>query len=254
MDKNNVTRKFYDCHLHLPIKSDNAVKKFLSEIDENRINGFILILNSVLEEDIYLDNMFLFNKRNYKVALILDIHSEKWLEAFRKLENKGIEYIVKIHPRISNITKKDFELIKEALSKLSYQIIIIDGWFFGPQLNNHVGVELAIYLAFELPEKTIVIAHSGGHKLVETMLLTRPLKNIYYDLSLTQLYFSGSSIESDIDYFIKWSSERIFFGSDYPDFGIREAWLAFQQHYIKANKGDRLDKSFELVKTIYGLK
>lgn len=86
------------------------------------------------------------------------------------------------------------------------------------------------------------------------MLLTRPLKNIYYDLSLTQLYFKGASLDLDIDYFVKWTSDRVLFGSDYPDFSISDSWLSFRQHYRNIGMMDKLYDSSELARKIYGLK
>lgn len=81
--------------------------------------------------------------------------------------------------------------MKERLHTLCFRTVLVDHWIFGPHIENHIGTELSIHLAKELPDKWIVIAHSGGFKLIETMLLTRTIKNIFYDLSLTQLYFKA---------------------------------------------------------------
>lgn len=253
MQEQTAVNGIYDCHVHLPMKSADPISQLLREMDENNVKGFVLFLNSAKEEELYLDNIRHFDGRNYKVALLLDIHSENCLENFKRLEKRGIEYDIKIHPRISNITKSDFALVKKKLEELCYHTIIVDYWIFGYQLDNHIGLELSIYLANELPDKIIVLAHSGGCKLVETMLLTRPLKNIYYDLSLTQMYFEHSSIEMDVDYFIKWTWNRILFGSDYPEFKTEEAWKTFGQHFHNAGKDAELSNSVELAQVIYGL-
>ena len=254
MIRENIKEKFYDCHIHIPMQSINPVETLLKEINDNDVDGFVLILNSAREEDMYLDHLEFLNGHNYKIALLLDIRSRNGIENFDKLKKEGIEYIVKIHPRINCITKDDFKLVKEQLGYLSYRTIIVDNWFFGCQIDNHIGTELAIYLAEELHEKSVVIAHAGGCKIVESMLLTRPLKNIYYDLSLTQLYFKGASLDLDIDYFVKWTSDRVLFGSDYPDFSISDSWLSFRQHYRNIGMMDKLYDSSELARKIYGLK
>lgn len=254
MYQKEVGDGFYDCHLHIPVKSKEPIAELFKEIDNSNVRGFVLILNSMKEENLYLGCIRAFEKYNYKVAFLLDIKSEVCLEKFKKLENGGGNYIAKLHPRISNITKDDFCMVKEKLDRLSCRVVIVDDWIFGHRIENHIGTELAMYLAEELPDKTVVIAHGGGYKIVETMLLTRPLKNIYYDLSVTQQYFRGSSIELDIDYFVSWTSERILFGSDYPSFGIREAWLSFKQHYHNAGIADRLQVSSKLAQSVYGLK
>lgn len=234
--------------------SSNPVEQLLKELDRSGVNGFVLILNSLQEEELYLHNIQLFQDKNHKIALILDPFSSDYLKGFQELEHRGIEYVVKIHPRITNITKKDFLLLKEKLYTLCFRTVLIDHWIFGPHIENHVGTELSIYLANELPDKWIVIAHSGGFKLVETMLLTRTFKNIFYDISLTQLYFRDSSIEKDVDYFIKWSNKKILFGSDYPDFKIIESWDAFKMHFCNVELVRKWEYSAELARKIYGLK
>lgn len=254
MQEHFIWNPIYDCHVHLPMFSSNPVEQLLKELDESRVNGFILVLNSLQEEELYLHNIQLFQGKNHKIALILDPSSSDYLNCFKELERRGIEYVVKIHPRITNITKRDFLLLKERLHTLCFRTVLVDHWIFGPHIENHIGTELSIHLAKELPDKWIVIAHSGGFKLIETMLLTRTIKNIFYDLSLTQLYFKGSSIEKDVDYFIKWSHKRILFGSDYPDFKITEAWNAFQMHFCNAGLAGEWEYSAELAKKIYGLK
>lgn len=248
-----VKEIIYDCHLHIPMKKSNPIGALLNEINDSNVGGFVLILNSTEEENMYFEHLPLFDGYNHKVALILDVRSESCLNNFKVLEEKGIEYIVKIHPRISKITTDDFKIVREKLKSLSYHAIIIDGWIFGYQIENHVGTELAVYLARELPDKKVVIAHSGGYKIIETMLLTRPVENMYYDLSLTQLYFRGSSIEWDIDYFVKWMNKKIIFGSDYPDFDICEAWKAFRHHYHNVGLDDKIEKTAVLAQEVYGL-
>lgn len=246
---------FYDCHLHFPMRLSEPVSHLLKVIDSSiNLKGFILILNSSMEEELYLRNMELFKQRNHVPAFLLNMDSEICIKKFEKLEDMGIKYVVKIHPRISRITRDDFIYLKDCLKQLSFQTVIVDNWVFGSQIENHVGTELAIYIAESFPNKTIVSAHAGGCRIVESMLLTRPVKNIFHDLSLTQMYFKGSSLEMDIDYFIRWSCERILFGSDYPTFGISESWDSFKKHYDNAGKIDKLNRSFELAKEIYGLK
>lgn len=235
------------------MKDSDPIGRLRREIDENNVKGFVLILNSMDEEEVYLRNISLFSKYNHKVALLLDVHSGYFLNGFKKLDEKGIRYIVKIHPRIGRITKNDFDMVKGRLDSLSYQTIIVDDWIFGCQTDCHTGTGLAIYLARSLPEKNVVVAHAGGYKIIETMLFTRPVQNIYYDLSLTQLYFQGASIELDLDYFIKWTSKRILFGSDYPDFGICEAWKAFQRHYHNAGLLGEAENTVALARSVYGL-
>ena len=146
MQESSIKNPIYDCHVHLPMLSSNPVKQLLKELDENRVNGFVLVLNSLQEEELYLHNIQLFQEKNHKIALILDPFSSDYLNCFKELEHKGIEYVVKIHPRITNITKRDFLLLKERLHTLCFRTVLVDHWIFGSHIENHIGTELSIYL------------------------------------------------------------------------------------------------------------
>ncbi len=46
MIRENIKEKFYDCHIHIPMQSINPVETLLKEINDNDVDGFVLILNS----------------------------------------------------------------------------------------------------------------------------------------------------------------------------------------------------------------
>jgi predicted TIM-barrel fold metal-dependent hydrolase len=67
------------------------------------------------------------------------------------------------------------------------------------------------------------MAHSGGIHLLQTMLYTRSVKNIFYDISFTCNYLYTTSVKQDMVHFLKYTANRVMFGSDYPDFTVHEA-------------------------------
>jgi hypothetical protein len=87
MIRENIKEKFYDCHIHIPMQSINPVETLLKEINDNDVDGFVLILNSAREEDMYLDHLEFLNGHNYKIALLLDIRSRNGIENFDKLHH-----------------------------------------------------------------------------------------------------------------------------------------------------------------------
>lgn len=227
-----ITMKIFDAHIHFKTSSSKPYEDLTNELLQNNVYDFLLILNSRKDVELYLKNRERFVSDGFRprIAIILNVHDSKYLEMFDSIQAIHQEYAVKIHPRISNITALDFEKILECLEKLEYKNIIVDNWYYGPCLKNHIGLELSIFLADNLPKKNIIIAHSGGLKLLETMLYTRPVKNIYYDLALTEIYFNNTSISTDVDHFINYTYDRIMFGSDYPDFGINQSVNALLAH------------------------
>lgn len=220
----------FDAHMHIPIKCNSPYEIFKDEVLKSRLDGGLLILNGEMDAKCFWDNYNVISEGGLgfipKIAFILDIHSFNWKLGYDKLFRYGIKYSIKIHPRVSNITINDFEKIAECISLLNSDTIIVDNWVFGPRLENHIGTELTIYLAETFRNKHVVMAHAGGVRILENMLLTRPLANVYYDLAETCRYFKNTSVYMDIIHFIKYTKKRIMFGSDFPDFKIIDSIIS----------------------------
>lgn len=70
--------------------------------------------------------------------------------------------------------------------------------------------------------------------MLKTFLLTRPLKNIYYDYSLTCNYLEGTSVHQDLINGLRNTNDRIMFGTDFPDFRFEEAIRATRKLCFEA--------------------
>ena len=243
-----------DGHIHFPVNSANPYKDFCAELLRGGVYQFLLILNTQKEKEIFINHIDeLKNNYDFGIAIGLDIHNSCCIDEYNIFRAKGCSCSVKLHPRIAKITKQDFTLVYKIVSQLDCKAIIVDDWLFGPQIENHIGTELAIFLAKKLPHKRIVIAHSGGIRILETMMLTRNVDNIFYDLALTCKYFDDTSLSIDIEHFIRYTSKRIVFGSDYPDFSISESYQALRKHCERAKVAlDDIEHIFnELGKDLY---
>ncbi|GIP19108.1 hypothetical protein J40TS1_47500 [Paenibacillus montaniterrae] len=220
MNKLNI----FDSHLHFNMNTADPYKDLVTQITSSQMKGCLLILNYENERNYFMNNIQLLQALDIQleVALMLDFQNIDY-EIIKQCYLKNIEFSIKIHPRLSNITLGDFNKILLALQKINYKHIIVDGFYYGPNLRSHINIELLIFLSKYLPSKRILFAHSGGHKILETMLYTRNLDNIYYDLSFTQNYFKNTSISLDIINFIKFNYGKILFGSDYPEFSIEDS-------------------------------
>lgn len=228
----------FDAHVHFPMKADDPYETLRIEINRVKAKRILLIVNNESEAEIFWKKERQIVEGNLgasvNIAFILDCNNKKWRCNFDKIEERGWNYAVKIHPRLSNISFSQFEMILDKVNDLNCNTIIIDNWIYGPRIENHIGTELTIYLSEHLTDKKIVMAHSGGVKLLETMLITRPLENVFYDLSETCTFFANTSVQLDIVHFLKWSKDRVVFGSDYPSFSINECVYMLNQDMKEA--------------------
>lgn len=219
--------KVIDAHVHLDMNSKNPFKYIEDTFISNKLMGCVLILNTQEEKECFMSNFNVFckYKNRIHIAAALDIHHLNESKQFYDfLKSHDIYFSIKLHSRMHNITKDDFNAIYEFLKSLNYKSIIVDAFYYGSNLETHIMLELSIYLAKKFPDTNIIMAHFGGYRILETMLCTRELKNIYYDISFTQNYLFGTSILFDMKHSIKFSYNRVMFGSDAPSFSLDEAY------------------------------
>lgn len=239
--------KVIDAHVHLDMNSKNPFEYIETALINNKFIGCVLILNTQEEKDCFIDNYSIFckYKNSIHIAAALDIHHiNECIKFYNFLLDHNIDYSVKLHSRMHNITKNDFNEVYENLKMLNFKSIIVDAFYYGSNLETHIMLELGIYLAKKFPNIYIILAHFGGYKILETMLCTRELKNVFYDTSFTQNYLFETSVLSDIKCCIKFSSNRIMFGSDSPSFSFDEAYNISKQMIADANLDNEGINSF----------
>jgi len=78
-------------------------------------------------------------------------------------------------------------------------------------------------LAKACPDTNIIVAHMGGHHVIDLMMLVKRVKNLFLDTSYSLLYYRGSTHVQNMIYAMRsMRFERIFYGSDYPDRTVAE--------------------------------
>lgn len=246
----------YDTHVHFDRKLEHPYAGLKKKLIDNNIERCVLILNSIQEED-----LFWYESRESckdgiiaRVAAILDINDKRTGDFFDKAKYLDMNVVIKLHPRLTNITCDDFEQVFHFVKSMENKEIIIDDFIYGPDMKNHVGTELAIYLAKRLPDRKIILAHAGGCEILKTFLITKPLQNIYYDYSLTCNYLEHTSIYQDMVNGLVYQSERIMFGTDYPDFDFSDSVRAMTKLCEEAGltKEQMEGVFFENANRIYG--
>ncbi|MFA7091205.1 MAG: amidohydrolase family protein [Arcobacteraceae bacterium] len=235
--------RVFDSHIHFNMKASDIVNDFKKVASE--LEGFILILNTDKEKQLFL-NFFLNDfSENYPLSAIALNYELFDSEIIDLLVSKNIKLGIKLHPRLSNITVNNFKNIYNKMQSLKFSFIIIDCFYYGSNLVNHINLELSIYIAKKFSNIKVLLAHGGGHKVLEYMLYTRDLKNIYYDFSFSLAYLKDSSIWVDFIKFFKFNENRVLFGSDYPEFKIKYMKSCYDEVIKKAlnkNNSELIEK------------
>lgn len=235
--------KFFDSHIHFNMKANDIVNDFKEVV--SILEGFILILNTYEEKQLFIKEFVHDFSENYPLSAIALSYELFDSEFTNLLTSRNIKLGVKIHPRLSNITINDFEDIVTKLKSLKFSFIIIDCFYYGSSLVNHINLELSIYIAKKFSNTKILLAHGGGHKVLEYMLYTRDLQNIYYDFSFSIAYLKNTSVCVDIIKFFKFNENRILFGSDYPEFSVEHIKFCYEKvikQALDVNNSELIEK------------
>ncbi len=212
-----------DAHTHLNINSDSPIADYFNALNEGNIDYSVLILNSKEESLLFWNNYVCFKNIIEKIhlAFLLDINNtDFFIDNVERANEHKLTYSVKLHPRLSKITEKDFNSIYEFLKKFCFKNLIVDSFLYGSRKENICYIELSVYLANLFNKNKVIMAHFGGIKVLETMLRTREVMNIYYDCSFSTNYLEGTSCYQDLRHCIIYSLDRVMWGSDFPSFGV----------------------------------
>lgn len=221
----------YDAHIHFDLKKKNPYDDLKCTMESYGVKKGLLIINDDEEEKCFWENVSKIreDKILFGVAGILDQTKNEPYLFYEKLREIGIKPIIKIHPRKTNVTRADFDQMTSLVSDSNVDTVIVDDFPYGPKIESHIGTELAIFLAQKCKGKKIVIAHAGGCDNLKTMMLTRPLDNIYYDYSLSCNYLRNTSVYEDLLNGLRFNYKKIMFGTDYPDFSLGQSIEVFEK-------------------------
>ena len=229
-----------DGHCHLDRQWGNVAKAMefvMKEAKKVNVQGMILL--NVPEID-YENKKVLEQAKDYGKFFYVfpavnpgskDCPSQ--IKGFKKAGASGI----KMHPRMQSY-RLDTPATKTLL-KCAGDCglpVLIDCF---PAGDNIVMNNLPVVfgkLAQQCPQTKIAIGHSGGHHILDALMISKYYKNVYLDLSYTLLYYRGSHVLGDIPYVLKSSKyERIFWGTDYPDRPYAESVRLTLDEFNKMN-------------------
>lgn len=142
---------------------------------------------------------------------------------------------VKVHPRLSGFSFNDERLLPlfSALAARGLPVLtdcasMVSAAPFGDNLPFEMD-----RVVRKVPDLKLIVAHMGGHRVLDAyaMALTHP--NVYLDLSWLLDLYAGSSVEMDARWAIKRLApkRKLIWGSDHPSEGnrpikvMKDTWL-----------------------------
>jgi predicted TIM-barrel fold metal-dependent hydrolase len=125
---------------------------------------------------------------------------------------------LKIHPRLHGYEARHIAEIKDTLcaAPVRPRGVAVCCFPWGADLRYDISLPLVIELAKALPDVTILATHGGGYQSWQFRAHASPLKNVVFDFSATMSYYFGSDLLRPFQRYLRYSPERILFGSDWP--------------------------------------
>ena len=201
--------RYFDVHLHLPSPDDEGLGALLRHVEsEKGMAGGLLVLNTPEEVEFA-------HKRLGSLPPTLGLlpyfdPSARFPEEF----TRGGWY--KIHPRISRVSAASVGALCEAAVASRPRGLMVHCFPWGPELEFNVSLPLVIALARALPETQVLVSHGGGYESWAFRAHTGGLRNVCYDFSVTMSYYQGSDVLRPFQRYLRHSTGRVLFGSDWP--------------------------------------
>ncbi|NQT22273.1 MAG: amidohydrolase family protein [Candidatus Omnitrophica bacterium] len=228
-----------DAHVHLDLRRFKSVKKAASQVVEDMdkacIDRALLLTDNYLNKNEHIEEACeLFPHRFYGIGMVNPKQNKRTIkdDIDRLAEKKWFKGL-KLHPRMQGFTLDEKGVSTIASHIAAYDLpLIIDCLpvFKFTNLDERNFPNAFDRLAKANPHTKIVIAHMGGHRLMDAFGVARGNPNIYLEVSYTFHFFKGSSVEDNMAYVIKnIEPQRIIYGSDHPSIGLADGISVFNK-------------------------
>lgn len=241
-----------DAHVHITEDGnwfdsniDASLERLLIELENSSISkAIILPINGTVSNEYVAEVCNKYPKKLMGFATVDPLQGEhSVIELEKAVNDLGLRGL-KLHPRLQNFPPNDSRIIPiiEKAGELDIPIVF-DTFPQGPGLIENVLPLNYDRLAKEAPNTKIILAHSGGSRVLDALMVAKANENIYLDISYSMHYYQGSSVIKDFIFAIKkLGADRVIYGSDYPELGIRDSFEVVEEMLI-----DLSDKEKEWV-------
>lgn len=147
----------------------------------------------------------------------VDPHLPSALDEIQRGHELGFQGL-KLHPRIQRYRPDDAACV--AVVRRAGDLgmpVLLDCFPDGDWLMAGLSVLQYAMLARAAPETKIIVAHAAGHHCLDLLMLAKRVKNLWFDISYSLLYYKSPVIDSIFYAMESMRYERVLFGTDYPD-------------------------------------
>jgi predicted TIM-barrel fold metal-dependent hydrolase len=221
-----------DCHTHIHpqpdgfgARCDASLAALLQELNAGQVDRAVVLPIAPMVSNEFVAEAC--GKYPDKLIGFASVEPLKGKAALEQLEQAVVELGLKglkLHPRLQGFGCMHLASVVPIVERAAdlKVPVLIDAFPYGSEVFRTRPIELINDLALAVPQVKLIMAHAGGHQLFDAMMVAKANRNIFLDISLTPIYYRGTSIESDLGFVIrKVGAERILYGSDHPDRPLR---------------------------------
>ena len=165
------------------------------------------------------------------------------VSAFRSLQGDNAFAVLKLHPRLNKydpLSSECLTLLEGVASSHSPLPIWLDTLFRGPGLSlSQSPIHTVRELVVRFPSLTFVLLHACGSDILELARFLGDSPNAFIDISYTVRPHRGGPAEKDFIEAVRLFSNKIIFGSDFPEISFREAFEDFNLRSPNFSQEDR---------------
>ena len=234
-----------DAHVHIDLKRWKTVKaaagNLVRDMEKSGVEKAVLLPDNYLNLNEHIEKACaLFPGKFYGFGMVNPLQAKGRIKKeMQALTSKKWCKGIKIHPRTQNFNldapgvfhiaefaaKSEFPLTIDCLP--IFKFTVLDEKSFPNAFDR---------LAKNNPCTNIIIAHMGGHRLMDAFAVAKANPNIFLEVSYSFYFYSGSSVENDMLFAIKkLGPQKIIYGSDHPAIGIGKGLKNFKALCDKIN-------------------
>jgi hypothetical protein len=200
---------FFDTHLHMRNPTRQGLDELLKLIDsEPGLIGGLLVLNTPQEVDIVYRNLDLIPP-----SLVLVPYFQRDTILPPEMIASGW---YKVHPAVHRLDIQALDQLANDLTALKPQGVMVHCFPWGAYLQYNVSLPFVVRLARELSKSKILATHGGGYESWAFRAHAGIFRNVHFDFSLTLDYYERSDLLRPLQRYLKFSVDRVHFGSDWP--------------------------------------
>jgi predicted TIM-barrel fold metal-dependent hydrolase len=152
---------------------------------------------------------------------------------------------LKLHPRIQGYRPDDDSCV--AVVRRAGELgmpVLIDCFPDGDWLMAGLNLSQYAVLARQAPDSKVIVAHAGGHHCLDLLMLAKRVKNLWFDVSYSLLYYTNPVLDALFYAMKSIRYERVLFGTDYPDrplnTSVERSLDLFDQFGVDANAREKI--------------